>query len=519
MPDELSIKFALDRQQALRGESIFFEVAIQNISGRVLPDVTTLYRQNEALILTLTDAAGKPQEATQKTPARRQGLYSHGPVDPQVKPLPPNQKLELREDLLGWFGELAPGAYNVSAKYERGLMGLQSPPVAFRIHPIAPVALDTARIGQIQAQSPLGAALLHKFPPTDPNTGKYLLFYQQQSRNLPRAPVHMIGAAIVDPVHALAASISDPLAIRGHLVWLDHGQLMMGGVDLETFKPLAPVPIKTPYSGVPLRSPLTHRDGTLLLPFGAEATPRRCALLCIAPDGTCETVDLPLDRHSPLGASVWIWDYESRLHVAWATPGGRELVWRKLPLDDRKAGFSSPTIVNLDHRVVWLDGFMDAEFPRVRTLPDQEVPLPDPVAWLILDSAPQLRCARVNLAHPRVEYIWSFGNHEIGPLTVLDSVVKRDHGLVLLLKDAKSRLYYASTATRQFLPIAEAAKVDLKEVQSPELMAAGDDGVAPWVYIRYIDAPNQRVSWVKTEPATEKDPLETAADGRINPNG
>ncbi|MGA2498905.1 MAG: hypothetical protein ABSH20_14275 [Tepidisphaeraceae bacterium] len=516
MPDELSIKFALDRQQALRGESIFFEVAIQNISGRVLQDVTTLYRQNEALILTLTDAAGKPQEATQKTPARRQGLYSHGPVDPQVKPLPPNQKLELKDDLLGWFGELAPGTYTVAARYERGLMGLHSPPVTFRIQSISPVALDTPRIGRIQAQSPLTGVLLHKFPPTDPNTGKYALFYQQQSQNLPRAPVHMINVAVVvDPVQALAASISDPLTTRGQMIWLDHGQLMMGGVDLETFKPLAPVPVKTPYNGVPIRSPFTRSDGTLLVPFGTDALARRCALLCVAPDGTCDTVDLPLDKHSPLGANVWIWDYESRLHVAWATPGGRELVYRKLPLDDRKAGFSSPTIVNLDNRVLWLDGFMDAVFPRVRTLPGQEVPPPDPVAWVILDSSPLLRCARVNLAHPRAEYMWSFGNQEIGLLSVLDSLVKRDQSLVLLLKDSKSRLYYASTATRQFVPIAEVAKVDLKETQFPALMGAGDDGIAAWVYIRYIDPLNQCIAWVKTEPVTEQDPLGAGASLQV----
>ena len=54
------------------------------------------------------------------------------------------QTMEMRGDLLNWFGELEPGTYELAAGYEHGALRAVSTPVPLRVLPARAVSVSGA---------------------------------------------------------------------------------------------------------------------------------------------------------------------------------------------------------------------------------------------------------------------------------------------------------------------------------------------------------------------------------------
>jgi len=507
MNEQISVQLQLERNVVVRGESAYFNVLIKNVSGKMLSEALTLFHHNRALIIK-AQGPGGIIEATQRSRPEREGIYAHGPRQPRVGNIPPGGTLTFRGDLLEWLAELAPGSYKVTATYNGVDIPANSPPVEFRVLPADPVAIDTPRYGQRLASAPLAAAWVHRFAAGTPEAGKFGVFYQHQSQDLPRSPIHGLCVAMLNkPVAPLASTVAASGVALGHVVWLDGRKLAAATINVERPQ-LAPVQnIAVPYRGLPVRSPLTMRNGTLQTPY-FDQDRQRASLLTITPDVQVTSTEVPLGNHKPVGPNVWVWLNDARLQIIWAKTRGREIATTWIPLDDIQAGFSTPVFINVDQPVLWMDGYLDMDAAMERRPPDGPTPLPDVVAWLLQDVSGGLACTKVNLSIHQSQTVWSFAKPQNSAPEVVSSVVTSKHELALILKDEQSRLYYASTGTSKLCPLAEVTGVPIGIHQVPSLMSSGEDGVAPWVYVRYLDPSGPRIAYIKLEPALEHDPMD-----------
>jgi len=507
MADPISVQLTIERSEAIRGESVYFRAVIVNVSAKAIKEAWTLDPHNRALVL---EARG-PQEtfrATQWTRVEREGLYAHGPKGPQTGVLEPGVKLQLREDLLLWFGELPPGPYQIVASYEGAGRTFSSQAVQLVVLPADPVIVTTPRYGRRLASAPLAAAWVHRLGPRDPDAGKFAIFYQEQSQNLPRSPVHCVRLAVVPkPIEPLASTLSAPGIDRRHLVWSDGKKLMAGVISIEEPELSRQSAIPTHFVGLPDPSPLTRSDGTLLVPMrdGAGA---HAAVVVVPVQGTVRSLEVPLKDHTPMGPHVWFWGNDARLHLLWAKPRGREVLSIRLPLDDLDAGFSTAALQDLDRPILWLEAYLDLDAALARRSPGAETPPSDLVAWAVLEGAGGITCARANLTIHQIQSEWSFPTKSTGNLTVACSVVTKENHLALLFKNERGILYYGSTRIREIRPLVDAAGAPIQTAQFPSLIAAGEDGVFPWVYVRYLDPSGHRIAYATLEPSGEHDPMD-----------
>ena len=81
----------------------------------------------------------------------------------------------------------------------------------------------------------------------------------------------------------------------------------------------------------------------------------------------------------------------------------------------------------------------------------------------------------------------------------------------MLLLNNDGQLAYGSTVRRLVSRLAEVIGQNVTLDQFPGLMAAGERGLEPWVFLRYLDAKGQRIAFARLEPANEPDPVERRA--------
>jgi hypothetical protein len=104
--------------------------------------------------------------------------------------------------------------------------------------------------------------------------------------------------------------------------------------------------------------------------------------------------------------------------------------------------------------------------------------------------------------------VCSFNLPKIESVRVIGSVVSARYHLHLLLADAEDKLFYASTAQRTVVPLAQAAGTEIALENQPALMTPGMEGKVPWVHLRYI-VPEKGIEYVRLEPE-DRDPVERA---------
>ena len=144
--------------------------------------------------------------------------------------------------------------------------------------------------------------------------------------------------------------------------------------------------------------------------------------------------------------------------------------------------------------------------PAPKTATATEPPAPVEMLWLVTKRGDQLRCLRGMVGDPNPKVMAQFDVDEITDPRVITSAVTGDHQLALLIADEEGTLYYASTAGRSLVPLDQAAGRPVGLDQQPGLMAAGNHGALPWVYLRCFDAEAGRIVSIKLEPANEAEP-------------
>lgn len=508
----LNLKLTLDRSECVRGESVFFKLTLENVSGRPIQGVRSFDPEFPAVKI-FVEANGKRQSADQQSHQERSGYHDHGPdTDPPLLPLGPAQSVSLEDDLLMWFGELEPGTYDVFAQHQSEAMSNR---VKLRVAALDPKYLSTPRYSSLHAFPALSGAMVHKAA-----DGRQFLFYQRQDVMLPSNPMHsirLVESPSPDPISAHAAMAPSEGASAGHLVWQDQsGRIFFASANVAANKPAAQIPVQHPFKAQLLASPLTADDGQLWIPVADESA-ARVQILKVAPDGNAQGFDLPIPAGKTLGPHSIFWEGDQKLHIAWAPPRGRDVQYSRLILADPDAGFSNRPAFMGDDPVVWIDVYRDSDsnlkhtpYFVQTTPPDQTAPKPAPppfiTLWCVVDSAAGFTCHRYNTHNTAAEWGANLVKPEGKKLRVVASAVNYRHHLSLLFADEMGRIYFGSTERRLIAPLAEIIGKELTAPQCPGLLPAGRNGIRPWVFLRYIDQQAKRIIYRKLEPAAEAEP-------------
>jgi hypothetical protein len=504
---QVAVALKLEKQVVVRGESSYFSVTIKNVTKATIRDALALTKHNEALNIEVR-SGDNVHVATQRSKDLREGLYSHGPRAAATVDIPPEEKLSLSGDLLSWFGELKPGQYQVTATYGGADVPGTSEPVELRVLKADPVSNDVPRYGLAIASAPLAAAWTHKYGSDSSDAGKFGVFYQLQSQCHPGSPVHGLLAAVLKaPVEPRAAVTPVPGLAVGHVVWQDGRKLAVAPVDVEKQKLGTSLSLSVPFRGSPAPSPLTMRDGTLHIPY-VEKDGKSAALLTVDAEGKSSTTEVPVGGYAPIGQSAWVWLNDARLTFVWAKPRGREIMSTWIPLGDLEAGFSTPIFVNVNDPVIYMHGYGDQDSANARRLPDNPMPAPDAIVWILQETAGGVAVARANMMAASPQVAWSFEKPEDSAFEVLSSVVTHQKNFAFVLQATSGQLLYASTTTKSIRPLAELMGGPIRREQSPALIAAGKDGILPFVHVRYIDSEGGRLAYAKIEPEGKHDPMD-----------
>jgi hypothetical protein len=522
MIQPLALALMLEQSECICGETVYFNVTMVNAAGDTLKQVPTFDSHNQSLRL-VVETLGGQTTADALSAEERDGLHTHGPENKKTVSLKPGDKLALRDDLLTWFGELPPGKYQVTAVYSADFFEARSQPVPLRILPAAPVALSTPRHGQRTSDAPLAAGWGHR------HDSEVLLFYQQQSPALPRNLRHGIRVAKVnEPVELWASTLANAGTSKGSLLWLDRrSRLYFAPADVLQPRISPAVEIKTPFAGRPLDPPLSTPDHLFVVL--CDSKKERVAALQVDGTGNCQTAELDLGKAKPLGAYTCFWEYEARLHLVWAKPQGRELQYARLPMSDIAGGFATRSIAMLDDPVVGLDAYLDVDAPFSQQsyfkegLKEEkkeelaELPPPRLMLWCVTEGQNKISCFRVSAANGQIQPVVSFPIQQTGSLKVVASTVTFRHELVLLLVDARGRLFCASTSRKSLQPLLEVTNREISLNQFPGLVPASDAALEPWVYLRFEDGKSS-IKYIHLEPGDEQDPVERETSHQTGAN-
>jgi hypothetical protein len=243
------------------------------------------------------------------------------------------------------------------------------------------------------------------------------------------------------------------------------------------------------------------------------------AFLHVKGDGSCDSYLLDLSPAKELGPYVCFWEFDFRVHFAWAAPNGRDVHYVTQALAEMENGLTPKIVFSSPEPLLWLDAYRDTEAPvkQIRYLqeyPPQNEPEepktapPPPIKlWAVGDGGKSLSTTRVNTVDGAVEQGPRLDISEATSPKVISSAVTHEFDLSLLMADEKEKLFYSSTKRRSTSDLAKLAGKEIKPADCPTLVAAHLMSLYPWVHLRYIDNKNS-LGWLRLEPAGEKDPIE-----------
>jgi hypothetical protein len=405
----------------------------------------------------------------------RDGLVEDIPRVPEGRMLLPGEKLELKDDLLRWFGHIQAGTYRVWAEYRGVLRVAVSEPVELRVSQAVILAAKHPRWGAQRYDAPYTATWAHR------HEKGIMLFYQLQSPHLPRNPVHSIRAGIInEQVSAHAACLPTAEHPVGHLYWFTlKERFFFMPFDVKKAVPGPAVEVKKlPFRGWPVPSGISMKDGSLLVPF-LDYQKSRCAMLHIVPDGSCTAHEIDLGRNVPMGPYSCFYEQDQRLHFIWTRSRGRQVDYAMLLLDDMDSGFASRTIHISNDPILAFDAYVDSALPfkLVRKLylgeggeeeGEEEPPQPRVMAWIVSSRDRRVNCTSVSVMDSGVRDAVSVPVPSgVSSLSVISSVSTSQGGLCMLLADEGGRLYYASTVRKAMLPVEELVGVPITQAQGP----------------------------------------------------
>ena len=508
-----TITLQLDREECVRGESVFFDIVLENTSKSPIAGLPLFTDEDPGVHLT-ADGPGGPSRATRLSAEQRDGVHRHEPThEPEAVTLGPGKKMVLRDDVLSWFGELEPGTYTLRAHHR---FEMESAPVTLKVSPAAPVFASTPHFAAQSPLAPMTAAWVHQ-----PKNHSAVLFYQQQSPTLPRNPVHGPRVAeLEEPVRLFAAAAPDSAVKQGHLVWLDdRGRLQVAFVDVGNPRIRPAHEVKTPFAGELLNTPLSMLNGSVFIPIVDESR-ENVAVLEVQPDGTATPYLLKLDSGTPMGPYCCFWEYDKRMHLAWAAQHGREIRVARLDLSDPASGFIVRSAHVSDDPVLWIESYLDlSSKPGTGTYfehqvsPDQKgqptaPPGPRHMLWCVTQAAGGLSSTRVDLHDNVVTPAGVLPTADLKEPRVLSSVVMyHKYDLALLIADARDQLYYGSTSLGQIEPLGKLLGQEITLREFPGLITASRQGSYAWVYLRYVNQKSS-IAYARLEPKDKQDPVE-----------
>ncbi len=529
MASALTISLTLNSRTCIRGESVSFEIVLANGGERpceVLsfePDnravrlVARLANAPEPVDSLMLDSPYPPDAIVGYAAAmeEREGTHNHGPDQPALVTMPPGGKQTETGDILQWLGELPPGTYKVAAWFEGAADMFISEPVVLEVVPAKPIVGSAPRPGERGDDAPFPAAWTHAIE------GGQLVFYQIQSERMPRNPRRGVRAAAALSVDELTvAALPTRYVTTGHVLWLEKNRLHIVPVEPEKLTAGKPLVVKPGLAGSLLLSPLSMPDGSVLVPM-ADAKRKRAAVVRVDAEGKVETFDIDLGKASPLGPHCCCWELDRKLHFGWAKPNGREIFCAVMFLDEPSADMPIRSVHISDNPIVWMEMYLDRRaamaakpmFDHNASDEDrQETESPPPKfnLWSVSTREGQLVCTRVKVSDNTHQAEVVLDAEKLGQLRVVNSALRSDNHLAMLLAGEAGTLYYASTKTRSIAPLETVAGLAVTLEQQPALMTASRMGVWPWVYLRYLDAKEGRIAYAKIEPAEEAEPTHHA---------
>jgi len=518
MMASLTVTLAVLRKEFLRGESVPFEVVVKNTSGGRLTDMPTLNPLNRCMTLVLNGPRGG-SSADQLSPEERDGSHLQESARPLTKTLAPGEAMTVRDDLLSWFGELAPGRYSATASYGSGMLEASSSAVRFDVRPAQPVLLVTPRCAQQAPGALISVAWVHQ------GAEGFDLLFQQQSPALARNVRHAVRVSKTEELLEAWPAIETIPDQIGHVIWLDRrGRLQFCAIaeDHQQVTPVADV--RMPFAGRPLTSPASMPDGAV---FAAVTDTKRqlVSVLRIDRQGGSKSYELDLGKTTPLGPYVCFWEFDHFLHLAWTTPNGRDIQYARLPLSDPASGFAVRPLVLTDEPILALEAYLDLEAPQREremlqySLAPEELasatPLlrPKVMFWCVTRAEGRLIFARVDSGGRR-DPVTAIETGGPTALRVHRSVVTSRNELALILADTDNRLYYASTARRALLPLANVAGTEITLEDQPGLLASSRAAIRDWVHLAYLDRRKDTIAYTRLEPDDELDPVERSGEMR-----
>ncbi|MHC5109713.1 MAG: hypothetical protein ACYTHJ_07540 [Planctomycetota bacterium] len=513
LTNPLRIHLKLDRQECVRGESVYFDVEVENGSKTPLANFPDLSPDNQTIKL-IADDGQQHFTANQQSLMARTGVYAHEPDTVITQTLAPGRKLEVHGDMLSWMGELPPGRYWITAEYEIGLKHAASPPVPLTVKPAVVQMASTPRYAALGPAAPRSATWVHR------KDDAYVLFYQQLAATLPRVVIHGIHGADIEqpPTELFEAVVPDDENRIGHVIWLDASdKLWMSAPHVDLLRVSHGVELEPPFEGRPLHSPVSMNDGGFFYPF-ATKDGDKVAVVRVAAGGDTIPVELQLGDAKPLGAYCCFWEYDARLHFLWTKVRGREVRVGRLPLEDPASGFTTKSLYDVDEPVIWLDAYVDtdAQFDEkpyfVEQIPPGEEPPPDTppesklMLWCVTESGQGLAASRVDSGTGKVESFVSFDSSGLDHVRVIRSVVTHNFELAMLVADGKDQLYYASSSKGDLLPLSRLTGEEITLAHHPGLLTTSRMATVPWVHLRYVKDKNV-IAYLRLEP-DELDPIE-----------
>lgn len=508
----LMVHFELSRSDSIFGESVPFVATVSHTFKTPL-SVNALDPANRALTVFMRRIDGDERSADQMTPLVRDNIQVEIPRVPEGLSLEPGKKLELKDDLLRWFGHIPAGTYKVWAEYRGIMRHAASEPVDLRVSQAAILAANTPRWGLQASDAPYAATWAHR------HEKGIMLFYQLMSPHVPRNPVRSIRTVIVnEQVSAHAACLPGADCPVGHLYWFTAKErFFFVPIDVKNARPGPPVEVrKLPFKGWPAAPALSCRDGSFLVPF-TDYKKTRFALLHVDPSGEVQPCELDLGRNAPMGPFVCLFEHDARLHIVWTKAKGRQIDYAMLPLDDLESGFATRTVQISNDPILWFDAYLDRSLTILELQrlylgeegapgnpPDEEPPPTKVMAWCVSSRPGRMVCTPVSMTDSAVQQPVSFSLPRGSNMSVLGSVTTSERGLALLLADGQDRTFYASTMRRTCQPLEEIVGIPIASAQFPSLMRGSS---YPWVHLRFVMGARM-INYIRLEPEDEPDPVE-----------
>jgi hypothetical protein len=518
------LTITLSAKECIRGESVFFEVVLKNAGTVVIKNLPTFHTENESLaIIAVPRTADAPDPKAQLEEGNlpehaiaanshmileRAGIHRHGAGDEHLINLAAAQAINQRGDLLEWLTELPPGTYAIYAQYRGTVNFVVSDPATLQVLPAAPVASTAAHPGRVTDDAPEVCAWVHTESPR-----QQLLFYQTQFKALPPLPLRGIRATTARQVTQLApAALPTSICRYGHIVFLDQSKLRVAMVEVEPAKPGPVLDPRKPPTGALLRSPLSRRDGSVMIPIASDRG--EFSIYHVASNGDARNYPIDLGKHSPIGSYSCLWDNERALNFIWATPLGRDVQLASMLLENLTGEAPVRSLFIANEPVVWLEGYLDIDaamadapaFEHNATDEERKMtgpPLPKINVWLLYNRRNQIALARYANGKEKTETLIDTEGKNV---RVIASRIDREFGWHLLLADQSNTVYFASTRGEKLVPLVDGEGRSIAPEQQPALLTANDAGVMPWVHVRYIDPKRGAIRYVKMEPDGEREP-------------